>query len=136
MFYFKSINGESIKVNFKSFYRQKLEEKHQLYNEIINTIWDLHLYDLADFYLNKILNGEVVKISNVSINNSGILIEKETVDFKDIQLKQYYHHVAVSSALKPDICRLMNFSKDENAVLAADLLNYLIKKSNEEKSAP
>ena len=60
IFYFKANNGESIKVNFKSFYRHKLEEKHQLYNEIINTMWDLHLYDLADFYLHRILNGEVV----------------------------------------------------------------------------
>ncbi|KQR94635.1 hypothetical protein ASG01_01785 [Chryseobacterium sp. Leaf180] len=135
LFYFKPKQGKQIKVNFKSFYRYKLKEKHQLYNDIINTLWDVHLYNLTDAIINKVLSGEVVTISGVSISMSGISIGKEIINYKDLQIKYFYDYLAVSSVSKPDICRLMYFSKDENAVVAGDILSYLIKKSNEEKSA-
>lgn len=119
--------GKELKINFKLFYKRKLDEKHQLYCDIIDELWDNFIGDIVYNYYLKFKNNEKFGISGIEIAEDRIKFDKKEILFKDLELKQYHHHFMIFSKEDHYKNRMLYYLKDKDAVILFSVLKHILK---------
>jgi hypothetical protein len=121
-------NGKEFKINFKTFYKYKLNEKHQLYKEIIDAVWDFFISDLVMNLYYKFNENLSFNILNINFENKKILLNKKWLNIEEIEIKSYYDKFIIYEIENPEnSSHLLFYLKDTNAVVLWSLLNKLKK---------
>ncbi|MCU7616570.1 hypothetical protein NZ698_05125 [Chryseobacterium sp. PBS4-4] len=125
LIYIKTISNHEIKINFKLFYGRKLQEKHQLFYDIIDELWNNYLDDLSQSYLNKIISGENFELCGVQFLTDKIKFNNKELLFKNLEIKKYKHHYLIYSNQNEYQNKMLYYLKDENAVILSNLLTII-----------
>ena len=121
-------NGKEFKINFKTFYKYKLNEKHQLYKEIIDAVWDFFISDLVMNLYYKFNENLSFNILNINFENKKILLNKKWLNIEEVEIKSYYDKFIIYEIENPEnSSHLLFYLKDTNAVVLWSLLNRLKK---------
>jgi hypothetical protein len=125
--FIRTQSNKELKIYFKLFYRRKLNEKHQLYCDIIDELWDKFVDDIVDDYYQKFENKEVFSIANIEILEDRIKFDKKEILFEDLELKKYHHHFMIFSKEDNYKNKMLYYLKDKDAVILFSVLNNIIK---------
>lgn len=121
-------NKKEVKINFKTFYRYKLNEKHQLYQEIIDEIWDFCVNDLVMDFYNQFNNNQSFTICDLKFQNKQILLNKKWLMMNKIEIKSYQDKLIIYEIENPNnSSNLLYYLKDVNAVVLWSLIKTLKK---------
>lgn len=71
----KDKNNKIIKINLKSFYGIKKNEFHELYVQIIETLWKFYFLSITEDFFNKFNRGEEFNICGVNFSEKGLTIK-------------------------------------------------------------
>lgn len=125
--FIKTVSGKEMRISFRLFYGRKLNEKHKLYCDIINTLWESFYHDILKNYINRYLNKELLIISGIEISNDKITFNKEVIAFENLMIKKYYHYFILFSKEDQYHNKMLYYLKDQDAVILSELLNYILK---------
>lgn len=120
-------NGQELKVSFKLFYGRKLQEKHQLHNDIVDAIWECFCTDWINDYYNKFENDIEFSIGKISVTKDGIEFDKKSISYEDLDLKLFKHYFMIQSKINPYNNKMLYYLKDSNSVILLSLLKYILK---------
>lgn len=119
-------NDKEFKINFNTFYRYKLNEKHQLYNEIIDEVWDFCISDLVMDFYNQFVNKQSFSICNLKFENNKILIHKKWLYPHEIEIKSYQGKFVIYEIENPEnSSNILFYLKDTNAVTLWSLIKKI-----------
>ncbi|WP_185204528.1 hypothetical protein [Chryseobacterium sp. C3] len=127
LIFIQNKSGRELKINFKLFYRRKLTEKHQLYCDIIDELWDKFIRDITRNYYLKFKNNEKFSVSGIEIAEDRIIFNKTEILFEDLELKQYHHHFMIFSREDNYKNKMLYYLKDKDAVILFSVLKIIIK---------
>jgi len=122
--------NNEIKIGFKLFYRRKVEEKHQLFYDIVNELWNYYFNDILQEYLDKLVAGETFYLSGIKIEKNKIIIDNREILFENVDITNYHHHFIVFSKTDQYHNRMLYYLQDKDAPLLSQLLK-IIKAQNE-----
>jgi hypothetical protein len=125
--FIRTQSNKELKIFFKLFYGRKLNEKHQLYCDIIDELWKNFIGDIADRYLEKFDKNEEFSVAGIDILKDRIKFDKKEILFEDIDLKKYRHHFIVFSKQDNYTNKMLYHLKDKDAVILLDVLTNIIK---------
>jgi hypothetical protein len=121
-------SNKELKIFFKLFYGRKLNEKHSLYSNIINELWNNFIADIVKDYLGKFKRNENIVISEVEVLKDRIRFDKKEILLKDLDLKKYHHHFMIFSKEDNYKNKMLYYLKDKDAVILLSVLTNIIKK--------
>ncbi|MCA6066356.1 hypothetical protein JI747_004140 [Chryseobacterium sp. RG1] len=119
--------GKELKIFFKLFYGRKLNEKHTLYSDIVDALWEHFISDLVKNYLEKFRNNEECTIAGIRIFKDRIVFDKKEIALEDIAIKKYHHHFIIHSKNDHYKNKMLYYLKDKDAVIVLTLLNHITK---------
>lgn len=124
--FLRTKSGKELKIYFKLFYRRKLQQKHQLFTDIVEALWKEYFDKICEDYLTQIKNNKEIKIGKVSFNKNTISFNKKQICFDDLELKKYVHYFVISSR-KDAYCNIMLYHlQDQDAVIIYNLVTTII----------
>tara|TARA_R110000868_G_scaffold29106_5_gene108456 strand:+ start:1866 stop:2504 length:639 start_codon:yes stop_codon:yes gene_type:complete len=95
-FYIRSFNNEVLKIRFVTYFGRKKKEFNVLYENILNSLWDLYFRNQVDEFLNEFDKGESFQIGEVNINTEGVIIKVSGIIKQEIKLI-LWHNVRTHS---------------------------------------
>ncbi|MCJ8153369.1 hypothetical protein MKJ01_06285 [Chryseobacterium sp. SSA4.19] len=125
--FIRTQSNKELKIFFKLFYGRKLNEKHQLYCDIIDQLWKNFIDRISNDYLQKIKNNEEASIAGVHFFNNRIRFNQQEILLEDIDVKKYRHHFIILSRQDHYKNKMLYYLKDKDAVILLDVINNLIK---------
>lgn len=125
--FIRNKSDKELKIFFKLFYRRKLDEKHQLYCDIIDELWEKFINEIVHNYLLKYRNNEKINVSGIEIDEDRIRFNKKEILFEDLELKQYRHHFMIFSREDHYKNKILYYLKDKDAVILFSVLKTIIK---------
>lgn len=129
--YIKSENGKEIKIDFKLFYGIKLQEKHNLYCDIVASLWENIFSDFTNNLIQKIHIGETVELAGVLVKNDTILFDKTEIDISDLAIKKYRHYFVLHSKQNQNTNKMLYYLKDSNSLILLEILTDIILKNEQ-----
>ncbi len=127
--FIKTHSNTELKINFKLFYRRKLNQKHQMYCDIIDELWRYYFDDISKSYLNKIGQGDHFSLAGVQFFSDKIKFNDKDLLFEYLEIKKYYHYFIIYSNLDHYQNKMFYYLHDDNAVILLNLLTII--KNNE-----
>jgi DNA-directed RNA polymerase subunit N (RpoN/RPB10) len=120
-------DNKETKIYFKLFYKRKLNEKHQLFVDIINDLWEKYFDDILNSYFEKLENKESFELAGIKILSDRIQFNKKEVLFDDLDIKKYYHYFMIYSKQDNYNNKMLYHLKDKDAIILRNLLTHIIK---------
>lgn len=140
--YIRNIENEVIKINFSTYFGRKKKEYHQLYSDIINTLWVLYFKEQTNQYLKEFKSNESFQIGETNINPEGIIIkvskltklERQLIKWEDIGIKKYWNYFSIYSIKNPrEIHRGYLYKEDWNTFVLQTIVETILKDKNIEQ---
>lgn len=125
--FIRNKSNKELKIYFKLFYGRKLNEKHQLYNDILDEVWDNFIGDISQSYWVKFKNNEKFNLAGVEVLNDRIEFDKNEILIKDLDIKTYRHHFVIYSKNDQYKNKILYYLKDKDAVILLDVITKIIK---------
>jgi len=123
--FIRNKENKELKVFFKLFYARKLNEKHQLYCDIVDELWKNFFGEISHNYFEKFKNNEAFNIANVHIFGNKITFDKQEILFEDLGIKRYNHHFIIYSKEDHYKNKMLYYLKDKDAVILLNLLSQI-----------
>lgn len=125
--FIKTKSDKELKIFFKLFYRRKLNEKHQLFSDIVNELWNHYFDEILNNYIQQYNNNEEFNLCGIVFKNTCIQFDKKEILYSDLAIKKHTYYFMIYS--KEDLYKnkMMYYLKDNNAVILVELLNNIIK---------
>ena len=132
----KNHDGQVIRINFRSYFGRKIQEKHLTFNKIINELWSNYFIYIANSYVLQHQAGEEFLIGNVLILPEGIIINthnfpkirKALLPWDKVATKMYTTYLAIYAV--DDAAKTNgNFSylNDWNTVVLDKVIGMILK---------
>ncbi|MBO6185096.1 MAG: hypothetical protein J6O88_10505, partial [Chryseobacterium sp.] len=67
--FIKTNSGKELKIFFKLFYRRRLNEKHQLFSDIIDELWNQYFNQILNYYIRQYNNSEEFILGGIVFKN-------------------------------------------------------------------
>ncbi|OBW42654.1 hypothetical protein AB670_00959 [Chryseobacterium sp. MOF25P] len=125
--FIKTKSGKELKIFFKLFYRRKLNEKHQLFFDIVNELWNQYFDEILNNYIQQFSNSEEFNLCGVVFKDTCIQFDKKEISYHDLAIKKYSHYFMIYSEENQYKNKMLYYLKDNNAVILIELLNIIIK---------
>lgn len=125
--FIKTKSGKELKIFFKLFYRRKLNEKHQLFFDIVNELWNQYFDEILNSYIQRYNNSEEFNLCGVVFKDTYIQFDKKEISYHDLAIKKYSHYFMIYSKENQYKNKMLYYLKDNNAVILVELLNIIIK---------
>jgi len=125
--FIKNNFNKELKINFKLFYGRKLNEKHQLYCDIIDELWNHYFDEITESYLTKIQQKKNFYLCGIQFFSDKLIFNDKELFFKDLEIKNYQHYFIIYSKLDQYQNKMLYYLKDENAVILSQLLTTIKK---------
>ncbi|KFF01135.1 hypothetical protein IX39_11130 [Chryseobacterium formosense] len=119
--------GKELKIFFKLFYKRKLEEKHQLFCDIVDALWAYYFNDILNIYIDQFNNNQNFSLAGILFKNNCIQFDKKEILYSDLAVKNYHHYLVLCSTKDQYTNKMMNYLKDKDAVILNEILNCIIK---------
>lgn len=119
-------SNKELKIFFKLFYGRKLQEKHKLYVDIVDELWNNFIDDLVKNYLEMFNRNEKFSISGIHIVKDKITFDKKEILLDDVRIKKYHHHFIIYSQEDHYKNKMLYYLKDKDSVILLNLLNQII----------
>lgn len=135
----RNFNDEILKIKFTSYFGIKKSNVHELYAEIINSIWDLYFKEKTTEFIKDFEKGESFYIGDVIINPEGVIItvskilkqEKKLILWNDVGIRKYTTYISIYSKENPsDFNRGYSYQKDWNTFVLYSVINTIIVNKN------
>ncbi|MCD1117202.1 hypothetical protein [Chryseobacterium turcicum] len=120
-------SGKEVKIFFKLFYGRKLNEKHQLFSDIVDELWNYYFNDILNHYLLQYNNNEIFDLGGILFKNACIQFDKKEILYSDLAIKKYNHYFMIYSKEDQYKNIMLYYLKDKNAVILVEVLNTIIK---------
>ncbi|OCK50083.1 hypothetical protein BA768_05460 [Chryseobacterium sp. CBo1] len=120
-------SGKEFKIFFKLFYKRKLQEKHQLFCDIIDALWQYFFNDILNNYIEKFNCNQNFTLAGITFKNVCIQFDSKEISYEDLSVKKYYHYFVLYSKKDQYINKMLNYLKDKDAIILNELLNCIIK---------
>jgi len=136
----KSVDGQTIKINFKTYFGRKKNEYHLLCNEILSGLWTKYFHSIANSFVKsheadeEFIIGDVLFVPDGIIikTNSSIRQKKALIPWDKIKTKNYTTYFAIyaeDDAVNTN--RGYSYLNDWNtSLLRTVILQLLEKKAN------
>lgn len=124
--YVRNNKNEELKIYFKLFYGRKLQEKHQLYIDIIDKLWENFFNGILQDYLEKFNKSEDFILAGIQIFKDKIVFDKTEISFQDLAIKKYQHYFMIFSKEDRYKNKMLYYLKDKDAVILLNLLSTII----------
>ncbi|WEK70792.1 MAG: hypothetical protein P0Y62_04360 [Candidatus Chryseobacterium colombiense] len=124
--FIRDTSNKELKIFFKLFYGRKLQEKHKLYADIVDELWNNFIDDLVKNYLEMFNRNEKFNISGIHIAKDKITFDKKEILLKDVRIKKYHHHFIIYSLEDHYKNKMLYYLKDKDSVILLNLLNQII----------
>ncbi|MCX8524877.1 hypothetical protein OF897_13235 [Chryseobacterium formosus] len=125
--FIKTNSGKELKINFKLFYRIKLDKKHQLFCDIVDELWNCYFDDILNQYIRRYNNNEEFNLGGILFKDTCIQFDKKEISYSDLAIKKYNHYFMIYSKEDQYKNKMLYFLKDENAVLVSSLISLIAK---------
>ncbi|MFY1046326.1 hypothetical protein [Chryseobacterium sp. GP-SGM7] len=123
--FIKNHSGKEMKISFKLFYRRKLDEKHQLFCDIVDELWKCYFDDILNQYIRQYNNDEEFNLGGIVFKDTCIQFDKKEISYSDLAIKKYSHYFMIYSKEDQYKNKMLYFLKDENAVLVSSLISLI-----------
>lgn len=126
----KTTDGNIIRVRF-SVYFGKISRYQDVYEEIINQIWNYYLNDLEAAHLQRFYAGKTLSFNGVHLQLAGVMLGSETavINWEDVKLKTYENYFVIYKASDPEQHKIIEFEAWECEILLG-ILETLVQKHN------
>jgi hypothetical protein len=124
--FIKTKSGKELKVFFKLFYRRKLNEKHQLFSDIVNELWNQYFDEILNNYIQRYNNSEEFNLGGIFFKDTCIQFDKKEISYSDLAIKKYTSYFMIYSKEDQYKNKMHYYLKDNNAVILVELLNIII----------
>lgn len=124
--FIKAKSGKELKIFFKLFYRRKLNEKHQLFSDIVNELWNQYFDEILNNYIRQYNNGEEFNVGEIVFKDTLIQFDKKEISYSDLAIKKYTYYFIIYSKEDQYKNKMLYYLKDNNAVILVELLNIII----------
>ncbi|WP_139166278.1 hypothetical protein [Chryseobacterium soldanellicola] len=124
--FIRNKDNTETKIYFKLFYKRKLSEKHQLFVDIINHLWEKYFNEILNSYIQKLKNKESFELAGITILNDRIQFNKKEILFDDLAIKKYHHYFMIYSKQDNYNNKLLYHLKDKDAIILQNLLTNSI----------
>jgi len=125
--FIRNKSNKELKIFFKLFYGRKLQEKHKLYSDIVDELWNNFIGDIVNDYLKRLNNNEDFSISGFHIFKDKITFDRKEILLKDVRIKKYHHHFIIYSQEDQYKNKMLYYLKDKDSVILLTLLNHITK---------
>lgn len=124
-----------MKINFKSYFGIKKHEYHELYAEIINTLWNLYFKQKVIAFIEDFKGGKSFYIGDVDFNSEGVVIsiskllkqEKKLILWDDVGIRKYTTYVSIYSLENPlDFNRGYSYKEDWNTFVLWEVMKNIL----------
>lgn len=120
-------SGKEVKIFFKLFYGRKLNEKHQLFSDIVDELWNYYFNDILNHYILQYNNNQIFDLGGILFKNTCIQFDKKEISYSDLAIKKYNHYFMIYSKEDQYKNIMLYYLKDKNAVILVEVLNTIIK---------
>ncbi|MBD3904193.1 hypothetical protein NAL32_04905 [Chryseobacterium sp. Ch-15] len=124
--FIKTNSGKELKIFFKLFYRRRLNEKHQLFSDIIDELWNQYFNQILNYYIQQYNNSEEFILGGIVFKNTCIQFDKKEISYSDLAIKKYTHYFIIHSKEDQYKNKMLYYLKDNNSVILVELLNSII----------
>ncbi|QSW87805.1 hypothetical protein J0383_16185 [Flavobacterium endoglycinae] len=137
--FIKNSNNKILKINFNTYLGIKKHECHELYSNILNSLWDLYFKDKTLSFIEKFQSGESFLIGDVNITQEGVIIEvsklfkqeKKLILWHDIAVRKYNTYISIYSKENSlDFNRGYSYKNDWNTFVLYNVINNIIENKN------
>lgn len=113
----ENIEGKQIKIRLKSFYGINLKKSTQKYAVIIDYLQDYYFDDISRKYLSAFSNNIIFKINSIEYNNQGIKHNNISINWEDLQTKNFINYFSLSSKSDNNKYILVYYMNDWNGAV-------------------
>lgn len=113
----ENIEGKQIKIRLKSFYGINLKKSTQKYAVIIDYLQDYYFDDISRKYLSDFSNNIIFKINSIEYNNQGIKHNNISINWEDLQTKNFINYFSLSSKSDNNKYILVYYMNDWNGTV-------------------
>lgn len=133
--YIRNFDNEVLKINFKSYFGIKKHEYHELYAEIINTLWNLYFKQKVLDFIRDFEEGKTFYIGDVNVNSEGVIIsiskllkqEKKLILWNDVGIRKYTTYISIYSLENPsDFNRGYSYKEDWNTFVLWEVMKNIL----------
>lgn len=124
--FIKTHLGNELKINFKLFYRRKLNEKHLLYCNIVDELWNYYFNDILNNYITQFNNKQDFILGGIFFKESVIQFDKNEIQYSNLAIKKYNYYFVIYSQENEYNNKMLYFLKDNDAVLVSSLISLII----------
>ncbi|WP_312076715.1 hypothetical protein [Chryseobacterium sp.] len=128
LIFVKTQDKKELKIDFKLFYSIKLQEKHNLYCDVVDSLWENIFSEFTNNLIQKIISGENVEVAGILVSDDKIRFNKTEIYLSDLAIKKYHHYFILHSKQNQTINKMLYYLKDDNAVILLEIITDLIKK--------
>ncbi|KAF2342365.1 hypothetical protein [Flavobacterium tistrianum] len=137
--FIKNFDNQVLKINFNTYLGIKKYECHDLYSNILSSLWDLYFKDKTVSFIEKFQTGESFFIGDVNVNSEGVIIEvsrlfkqeKKLIRWHDVAVKKYSTYISIYSKENPlDFNRGYSYKNDWNTFVLYSVINNIIENKN------
>ncbi|WP_315058487.1 hypothetical protein, partial [Chryseobacterium indoltheticum] len=93
--FIKTKSDKELKIFFKLFYRRKLNEKHQLFSDIVNELWNHYFDEILNNYIQQYNNNEEFNLCGIVFKNTCIQFDKKEILYSDLAIKKYTYYFMI-----------------------------------------
>lgn len=138
-FYIRNFNNEVLKIRFVTYFGRKKKEFNLLYENILNSLWNLYFRNQAEAFLSEFERGESFQIGEVNINPEGIIIivsgirkqEKKLIAWHDVRTHSYITYFSIYSFENPrEIHRGYLYKEDWNTYVLYSVVRTILQNKN------
>lgn len=124
--FIKTHSGNELKINFKLFYRRKLNKKHLLYCNIVDELWNYYFNDILNNYITQFNNKQDFILGGIFFKESVIQFDKNEIQYSNLAIKKYNYYFVIYSQENEYNNKMLYFLKDNDAVLVSSLISLII----------
>lgn len=132
-------DGTILKINFKTYFRYKLQKRHDLYIQILNALWEFHFIEIVNDYIDQYNNGLQFQIGNVIFSEAGLIIktnsilkkEESLIEWNNVRTHDYRSYFSIYSIEDPSkINRGYSYLDDWNTSPLYSVLRTILEHKN------
>jgi hypothetical protein len=133
--YVRNFDNEILKINFKSYFGIKKYAYHELYAEIINTLWDLYFKQKVIAFIKDFEEGKTFYIGDVKVDSEGVIIsiskllkqEEKLILWNDVGIRKYTTYISIYSLENPsDFNRGYSYKEDWNTFVLWEVMKNIL----------
>lgn len=137
--YIKNFDDEILKIRFNTYFGIKKYECHEIYANMLNSLWGLYFENISHSFIKEFEAGESFFIGDVNINPEGVIIsvskllkqEKKLIPWNDVAVRKYKTYISIYSKENPlDYNRGYSYKEDWNTFVLYSVTKYIIENKN------